>query len=356
MARVIPDFKMIESAILRDIANLSPAARIAGDSDWLIRAASVASAIEGLYEYQEWIVRQIFPDTADTEMLEHHCAVRKIFRKAAVSAGGTVVATGQAGLTIPAGLVLQHADGRAYLSTAPVEIDFAGHATVSVSAVLAGEAGSMPAGQPMTWQSPPLGVDGAVVANQISGGTDVESDPSLLARLLELIQRPPAGGNKYDFKRWALEVPGVTAAYVYPLRRGLGTVDIVITANGGLPAPEVLAAGQAHIDDVRPVTAKNTAVIAASLSALTLNVQIKAAAGFTLAALEPKILPVIAGYFAALEPSDSFVVNKLLGQLTSLPGVGDAKITAPAANVVAIVDANQVQWLRQGVVTIGTLP
>ncbi|WP_337050269.1 baseplate J/gp47 family protein, partial [Serratia fonticola] len=73
-------------------------------------------------------------------------------------------------------------------------------------------------------------------------GTDDESDKSLLARLLELIRRPPAGGNKYDYHRWAMDVPGVTAAYVYPLRRGLGTVDVVITSGNDLPSPATVAA------------------------------------------------------------------------------------------------------------------
>ncbi|WP_297572556.1 baseplate J/gp47 family protein [uncultured Deefgea sp.] len=356
MARDIPSIAAIEAALLRDVLNKTGPLRPSRISDLQVRAAGTASAIEGLYEHQEWIVQQIFPDTADTDMLERHCAVRKITRKAAVSAGGTVAATGQAGLTIPTGLTLQHADGRAYRSTAPALINGAGLATVSVSAVLAGEAGSMVAGQALTWQSPPLGVAGNATSNEITGGTDLEADDSMLARLLDLIQRPPAGGNQYDFKRWALEVPGVTAAYVYPLRRGFGTVDVVITANGGLPSPEVLASTQSHIDDERPVTAKNTAVITPTLSAIALDLKIKPVVGFTLAALDPKIRAVITAYFAALQPGDHMVVNKLLGQLTTLPGVSDAKITSPAANVLAIVDANQVQWLRQGAVAIGLLP
>lgn len=75
-------------------------------------------------------------------------------------------------------------------------------------------------------------------------------------RLLDIIRRAPAGGNKYDYRRWAMSVDGVTAAYVYPLRRGLGTVDVVITSADGLPSAEIIAATQAYIDDVRPVTAK----------------------------------------------------------------------------------------------------
>lgn len=355
MPFTIPDFKAIEAALLRDLANLAPELRLAGDSDWAIRAASVASAVAGLYEHQAWIIRQIFPDTADTEYLEHHCAVRGIKRKAAVAADGTVTATGLAGIAIPAGSVLQHADGRRYLVSAPAVIGAGGSVAVSVSAESAGTAGDLAAGQPLGFQSPPLGVAGDAVSAGITGGTEAESDANLLARLLELIRRPPAGGNKYDFKRWALEVAGVTAAYVYPLRRGLGTVDVVITANNALPAPAVIAAAQAYIDDLRPVTAKNCAVIAPTEKLQAVTVQITLASGYTLAALTAQISSLVAAYFAQLAPGDALVVAKLQGQITALPGIADAHITTPAGNVTPVVDAAKVEWLRAGAVTVGLL-
>uniref|UniRef100_UPI0032B60DD4 baseplate J/gp47 family protein n=1 Tax=Escherichia coli TaxID=562 RepID=UPI0032B60DD4 len=73
---------------------------------------------------------------------------------------------------------------------------------------------------------------------------------------LDILRRPPAGGNKYDYKRWALEVDGVTSAYVEPLRRGLGTVDVAITSANDLPSQELINAVLAHIEEVRPVTAR----------------------------------------------------------------------------------------------------
>ncbi|WP_230397170.1 baseplate J/gp47 family protein [Pasteurella multocida] len=104
--------------------------------------------------------------------------------------------------------------------------------------------------------SAPVGVQTDVTLSNVVGGTDAESDTSLLERLLELIRRPPAGGNRYDYRNWALSVDGVDAAYVYPLRRGLGTVDIAITSNNDLPSSETIERCQAFIDEVRPVTAK----------------------------------------------------------------------------------------------------
>lgn len=49
----------IRAKILRDIQNADPERDIGPDSDAFIRATSVASAAEGLYQYQAWAARQI---------------------------------------------------------------------------------------------------------------------------------------------------------------------------------------------------------------------------------------------------------------------------------------------------------
>lgn len=58
-----------------------------------------------------------------------------------------------------------------------------------------------------------------------------ETDAAYLARLLDYIRRPPAGGNKFDYVKWAKEISGVTKAYCVPIGQGLGTVDVIILAN-----------------------------------------------------------------------------------------------------------------------------
>lgn len=356
MAYTPPDFAAILADLQRDIANLAPAARIEDDSDWQIRAHATASAVEGLYQHQAWIVRQIFPDTADSDMLELHAQVRGLSRKQATLASGTVTASGTAGTAIAAGLLLKTASEAVYQTTAAVVLDGNGQASVPVRALSAGEVGNLAAGTILTWQSPPLGLAGTATAGALVGGTDAETDASLLARLLELIRRPPAGGNKYDYKRWALEVDGVSSAYVYPLRRGLGTVDVVITSADGLPSAEIIAAAQAHIDDVRPVTAKNSLVLAPTLYALAHLVRITPAAGYTLATAAPLVEAVIASYFDSLAPGDSYVRSRLESLISQLDCIADRVIVSPAGNVAAVVDASRVDWLVAGTVTVELLP
>jgi len=177
----------------------------------------------------------------------------------------------------------------------------------------------------------------------------------LLARLLDIIRRPPAGGNRHDYRRWALEVPGVTAAFVYPLRRGLGTVDVAIVSGDGLPSAETLQAVRDHIDDVRPVTAKNCVVLAPEIVYVHVNVNV-AIAGTALDAVHAAINTQLAAQFAALAPGDAWIRSQAEALISNVPGVQDRVIVAPVGNVAATVDADTLQWLRLGNVTVELMP
>jgi len=73
-------FDDILADILTDFRNIFPSVDVGQGSLAYMKAAGYASALWGLYRYQEWISRQIFPDTCDSEALEHHCWVRSISR------------------------------------------------------------------------------------------------------------------------------------------------------------------------------------------------------------------------------------------------------------------------------------
>lgn len=143
------DFNDLLNALLTDWRNQFPDADLSQGSLIYMKSACLASALWGLYKYQEWISKQIFPDTAETKYLEHHAWVRGLSRR--------------------------------------------------------------------------------------SGETDEE----LLARLLEYIRRPPAGGNKYDYQKWALEIDNVANAWCIPLSQGPGTVDVIIAADETVTGSEI---------------------------------------------------------------------------------------------------------------------
>ncbi|HDT1354232.1 TPA: baseplate J/gp47 family protein [Citrobacter freundii] len=345
----------IRDDLLRDIKNLLQLTddQLGEDSDWFVRASSVASVAEGLYQHQGWIVRQIFPDTADAEYLYLHARTRGLTKKPANSASGTATFTGQPNTTAAAGLVFKR-DSQTWTTTAELTIGADGKGSVNAVSSAKGTAGNTTSATTAILSTTPSGLDSSVTVGVMSGGTDEETDAELLARLLDVIRRPPAGGNKYDYKRWALEVAGVSAAYVYPLRRGLGTVDIVITSAGGLPSQDVIDRAQAHIDDVRPVTAKNALVIAPTIVNFDVSVQVSLD-GLTLADATTQIIASLQDDDSRREPAVPFIRSQAGTLISLIPGITDREFIAPAANIVPVVNEEKVEWLRLGNVEVGLL-
>lgn len=341
----------VRDAILRDRQNLQPDADVAEDSDNYVRASSVGSAVEGLYEHQLWVARQIFPDTADNDYLLLHARLRGMDLKPAVAASGTVLITGSPNIPFGSGLSAKYADGTEYVTTESGTTDASGNATVSASAVVVGAAGTREDGDVLMLTVPPPNINAAATVVSLTGGTDVETYPSLLARLLAKIRRPAAGGNKYDYWQWAMDVAGVTAAYVYPLRRGLGTVDVVIASNGGLPSDEVVMAVQNHIDDQRPVTAKNHFTLKPTIKAydVTAAVQLD---GVTLEAAQAAVEAALAAYDGVIAPGDTAIRTRIGAAISDTTGIKDYSLTLPATNVVPTVDSTVVEWCRLGIVTL----
>ena len=198
-----PDFDTIRAAILRDTQSLIPDADISADSDHYVHASRLASCAAGQYAHQTWITRQIFPDTADTDYLERHAALRGITRRAATRAGGMVTISGTAGARLATGAQIKLGN-RFYTTRADAVIDGSLSARVPIVASEAGEQGNCDttAGQLMAASA---GISSDVMLSA-TGGTDAENDASLLSRLLERIRRPPAGGNRHDYKNWALTI------------------------------------------------------------------------------------------------------------------------------------------------------
>lgn len=353
MPFITPTFEDIRSDILRDIKNLNPDADIGVDSDLYIRASAVASVATGIYQYQGWIVRQIFPDTADTEFLEWHARTRGLYRKSATTASGILTVTGEPGATAAAGYSVTRGS-LMYTTTAAVTLDTGGNGTVAASYSTSGAAGNTTALTSGTFTSTPTGFDSTVIIGVMAGGTDAESDSELLARLLDIIRRPPAGGNKYDYRRWAMAVDGVTAVYVYPLRRGLGTVDVVITSAGGAPSADIIAAVQAYIDDQRPVTAKDCLVLAPTSKTIDIDVRISVS-GVTLADAIANIIAAITDYIARLAPGEAFIKSQAEMIVSQVTGVIDRNMLAPTGNIYPVVNESVVEWIRTGELEVSAL-
>lgn len=350
MPFVTPDYQAIRDAILRDIANQVPGANVAADGDYAIRANATGAAVEGLYQHQQWMIRQIFPDTADSDYLERHAGLRGLTRKLATTAAGTITLSGTVGSAVPIGTEAKTVAGVAYLTTAADVIGAGGTVTIAAQAEVPGAAGNQAAATALTLTSAPTGVLSSATIATMTGGTDVENDASLLARLLFILRNPPCGGATHDYYSWAMNVSGVTAAYVYNSRRGAGTVDVVIFTGGGIPGAPLLASVQSYVDTQRPVTADFLA-IAPTPVAVNIAASLTLTAGAVRATVEAAINLALASYFATLKPGDTAYLNRLRALISDTAGVVDYVMTTPASNTVVLVDATHTQLATLGTTT-----
>ena len=348
---IVPTLEEIRASILRDYQTYYPNADTSEDSDAYARASSLAACAEGIYAHQKWLVKQFFPDTADTAFLEKHAGLRGLRRRnATYAAGKGATISGNPDAVIAVGLQIKTEDGRFYETTERAVISAAGSVVVAVRSITTGAAQNIKTATKGSFMAAPVGVSTDVVLNDVVGATNAESDSSLLERLLNKIRRPAAGGNRYDYKDWALDVDGVEQAYVYPLRRGLGTVDIAITADNYVPNDETVRRAQAYIDDERPVTAKESKVVKPDVTKVNFNIQVKIS-GVSFNDIKTAIRNALTDYFNGLIPGDDLIVSQCEAVVSDLIGVVDRRFVAPNANRKADV-INKIEWFRLGEITV----
>jgi uncharacterized phage protein gp47/JayE len=311
-----------------------------------------AGGQHGVYGYLDFLARQLQAATAEGAYLEHRAAPYGLARKAAVPAAGDLVATGTDTTAIPLGTVWQRSDGARFASTAAAEIGdpTPGEATVPVEAEEPGLAGNTAAGSTLSLVSPIAGVDsGATVdVGGLTGGFDSETDDELRARLFQRLQNPPAGGADHDYERWALEVAGVTRAWVQPLWLGGGTVGLFLAADnapgGPIPDQALVDDVQAYIEDGRaPVTA-TVYVMAPVAAALALTLEITPDTQALRDAVEAELADLLLDEVA---PGETLYLAQLHRAIAAVEGWTNYTIVAPAADVVH--DPNELPTL--GVVT-----
>ncbi|MCA1419499.1 baseplate J/gp47 family protein [Bradyrhizobium sp. BRP23] len=217
--------------------------------------------------YLDWLAKQLMPDTAEREWLDRFGVIwltnadGSKGRQAATFASGSVTFSGNAGVVIPqfseligANQITYETQDEITIGTIPTE--------VAVKATIAGLDGNLDTGEAISLTLPIGGADTRATVVTMEGGVDEESDDSLRERILFRIQNPPMGGSQADYVRWARAVPGVTRAWAYP-EMGPGTMTVRFLMdelrgdNHGLPEPNDIAAVQAYLDVMRPVTVKD---------------------------------------------------------------------------------------------------
>lgn len=221
-----------------------------------VSPVSIELALAAIWAQE--VLRRGFASTTFGGYLDLRCEEHGLTRIAAVKATGTMTKgnsltiTGTPGIVVNAGLRLAtpanpvtNTPSIEFLTTTQCIIEGGGTGTADIEAVVAGTGGNVPAGAISVVVDPYVGVTGMTNAAPITGGLNTENDAALLARYLQKVRSPSAGGNKADYLNWALEVAGVGEVSVIPVRDGPGTVSVAIIGTDKIPA------GQALVDQVQ---------------------------------------------------------------------------------------------------------
>lgn len=352
MPYITPAFVDLVNKQKQELANLNPDLSLQDDDDEVIRAHGVAAVVEGAYHHQQWVLRQLFPQTAEAEFLDYHAEKVGLSRKQAVAATGTIQIAGTEGAELSIGSAIVR-NGYTWLTTSLATIDDTELATVTAIATTTGTVGNLAENTPVTLASAPLGIQSQALALIMSGGSEEETDNDLRARILFVLQNPEGNGKKADYVRWASAVSGVSSVYVYSRRRGLGTVDLCIGTATGLPSPPLIEEVQTAINAQQSEPA-DCVVYAPIFKLCDFDISVDLL-GTTLAAITPIIEGLLADYFATLNPAEKVIIRQIEALIMGLDGVVDVAINLPNGNVVPTVNLFTTEWCRLGNVEVNTL-
>lgn len=183
-----------------------------------------------------------------------------------------------------------------------------------LEAEIAGTAGNRPNGDmlPLEYIA---GLVRAELADVLVEGADEESDEKLLERYQMRVRRPATSGNACQYRQWALEVPGVGVAKVFPLWNGPGTVKITIADDERRPASAALVSEtEAYIENVRPIGAIVT-VVPGSAKEVNVSANIEIASGYTLQGIYNSFASALGQYLRDIAFEINYVSYAKIGTL-----------------------------------------
>ncbi len=305
-----------------------------GTGELAVRMYALAAQVYGLYQEAEWTRRQCFPQTATGEDLDKHAFLRGLTRQEARPAEGIlrflVSGTANQDLTIPQGTVAMTA-GQASFETIQEAVLKAGWSQVDVPAraVQPGVGGNVPAGTVRTMAVAPVGVSGCTNPAAFAGGCGEEDDEALRARILASYRRLPNGTNAAYYEQEALAVEGVAAVTVLPRNRGLGTVDLYVTARSGLPSEELLEAVQEDLQTKREIGVDLKVLAPAGVKTDVL-VTVKTREGMDGEAVRAAVSAALETFFDGTLLGRDLLLARLGQVVYQVEGVENYKFYAPA--------------------------
>lgn len=220
----------------------------------------VSMELENVYVELEKLLSTMFLEDMSKGDLEKRCSEYGIYRKNGSFSEGAASFSGIENTVIPINTLIS-TNSSLNFTTIEEKVIAKGTSTVDIS-IKAIDVGSKYNVESNTINNLPVGINGIInVTNkdEIVGGTDIETDEELLARLLLRLKTPATSGNKEHYKLWTMEIDGVGGAEIFPLWNGNGTVQIIpITTDKRCPTQTIINKIITKIEEERPIGATVT--------------------------------------------------------------------------------------------------
>ena len=307
--------------------------------DLAARLYAAAAQIQGLYLQAQWLLDQSFPQTAKGICLDQHAQLRGISRGVATRAAGTLrfgLSSAVGGdLNVDAGTVCMTGEGVRFSTTEDVVLPSGAlYADAPAMALEPGKQGNVAAGSVTIMAAMPVGIKACTNPEAFSGGDDEEDDSSLRRRLLDSYLRLPNGANAAYYEQTALSRTGVAAALAVRCPRGVGSVDLYVATDAGIPDQDLLRELNDYLQEKREISV-DLRVLAPRPLPININVAIQRAGSATFekarADADAVLRSVFTGAMLGKEVTLAFLGNLLYSQ----ESIQNYRFTSPAADLAA---------------------
>lgn len=283
------------------------------------------------------VIKLIIPEFSYGEFLDGHARRNGLSRRAASAASGELTITGNPSTVIPEGSLFSTASVNGepsvdYRTLAAATIPETGSVTVVVECTQTGTIGNTAEDTIVHTASRITGITAVTNEEPLTGGTEEESDESLITRIVEYDRSQGENyvGSASDYKRWAMSVSGVGTATIIAAQDNSGLVTIILTDANGVPATEQLCTS-VYDYIMRPDDpGERRAPIGARLKVeppSTMQVSIKATVELedeaTLEAVKTACMAQLALYLPEAMEDGEIKYSRIWGALSATAGVND---------------------------------
>lgn len=293
----------------------------------------IAGVSHLLHAHLDFISKMALPDTSTDEYLERQAAIWGIVRKTQSFAFGDVKFTGTDGFGVNTGTLIKGGNGVEYATESGGFIT-GGELILRVVATTPGSNGNLPNTETLSLVNPISGVSNEVTieVDGIAEGTDRESDENFRERVIDRVRNPISGGTVADYRRWTLEVAGVTRAWVFPLNTGPGTVGVTFVQDENtdiIPNSLKVSEVQSYLDERRPITAEVTVFTPASVE-VDFSIVISPDTPEVRSAVEGELKDLIRREAA---PGEPLLLTHIAEAISISSGENDHNLISPNADI-----------------------